>query len=665
MRSIRMAALASICSVAALAAASLAPASASAGVAAEKVLILDSTVTGGSSSPEAQAATAAGFGVDVVTPTQWAAMTQAQFASYRAIVFGDPTCTSTSTGPLAAAEANRTTWSPVVDGNIVVIGTDPAYHKSHGVTGAGKLITSAMNFTVDQAGKTGLYADMSCYYDNGSSNADVTVLDQFGAFKASDASTGCANNIHIVASHPALAGLTDADLSNWSCSVHEYFDAYPSDFTPLAIDTDGPPTYEATDGAQGTPYILARGAGLSSSGISLTPANQSRQVATNANLTAFVEAGGTPQSGVTVTFTVTSGPNTGHTGTAITGSDGKASFSYTSALTGTDTVSASFVDSSAHTQTSNDATVDWTAPPPSANLSIVKTDSPDPVSVGQTLTYNLAVKNNGPSPATGVKTTDHLPAGVTFQGASTSQGSCSLSSGTVTCNLGNLANGASATVTIKVVPQSSGSLSNTATVQGNEADPQSSNNSSTQGTTVNAGSQPKAGKTGNAHLDSGIVFVSCPGQPSHQLKKDEVVKFPCTLDTNNGFVSLTWSNGHGGTETMTFWDGTFVLTQPKVSGQFLTTLTLAGPPLTCPSPGDLFAARRRHHLFGRGRGHARSRSRHSGTTVRGTYWLTEERCDGTLTKVFKGTVSVFDFETKKTHIVTAPNSYFARAEDPD
>ena len=62
---------------------------------------------------------------------------------------------------------------------------------------------------------------------------------------------------------------------------------------------------------------------------------------------------------------------------------------------------------------------------PVADLSLTKGDSPDPVFVGQLLTYTLAVHNAGPSSATGVQLTDNLPAGVTFDSATASQGSCS------------------------------------------------------------------------------------------------------------------------------------------------------------------------------------------------------------------------------------------------
>ena len=99
---------------------------------------------------------------------------------------------------------------------------------------------------------------------------------------------------------------------------------------------------------------------------------------------------------------------------------------------------------------------DCQAPPPPTNvdLSVTKSDSPDPVRAGDTLSYTISVKHNGPatSDATGVTVTDTLPAGVSYVSATPSQGSCSQSSGVVTCTLGTLANGATATIDLKVVP---------------------------------------------------------------------------------------------------------------------------------------------------------------------------------------------------------------------
>jgi uncharacterized repeat protein (TIGR01451 family) len=129
-----------------------------------------------------------------------------------------------------------------------------------------------------------------------------------------------------------------------------------------------------------------------------------------------------------------------------------------------------------------------------ADLSVTKTDSPDPVSVGQTLTYTVTVRNAGPvQTATGVTMADSLPAGVTFQSATPSQGTCAQAAGTVTCSLGDLARDASATVEIRVTPQAPGTITNTVTVGGNQPDPQASDNVARQDTTVEAGQPTGSG----------------------------------------------------------------------------------------------------------------------------------------------------------------------------
>jgi uncharacterized repeat protein (TIGR01451 family) len=127
----------------------------------------------------------------------------------------------------------------------------------------------------------------------------------------------------------------------------------------------------------------------------------------------------------------------------------------------------------------------------STDLSITKTDSPDPVQEGASLTYSITVTNNGPDAADNVVVTDTLPGSVSFVSATPSQGTCSGTS-TVTCNFGSLSDGASATVTIMVTPNSTGEISNTTTVSSATNDPVPGNNSSTASTTVIAATPASA-----------------------------------------------------------------------------------------------------------------------------------------------------------------------------
>ncbi|KAB2834473.1 MAG: DUF11 domain-containing protein, partial [Candidatus Dadabacteria bacterium] len=139
----------------------------------------------------------------------------------------------------------------------------------------------------------------------------------------------------------------------------------------------------------------------------------------------------------------------------------------------------------------------------SAGLSITKSDSPDPVTVGNALTYTLTVANSGPDQATGVTVTDVIPSSFTFNNANPSQGTCNpLVGQTLTCNLGTIANGANATVTISVTPTQPGVIANTAIVSGNEPDPNPDDNSDTESTTVEG--------TGPASANLSVVKTDNP-----------------------------------------------------------------------------------------------------------------------------------------------------------
>jgi uncharacterized repeat protein (TIGR01451 family) len=116
---------------------------------------------------------------------------------------------------------------------------------------------------------------------------------------------------------------------------------------------------------------------------------------------------------------------------------------------------------------------------PAADLAIVKTLAPRPPVAGQPVTFTLRVSNLGPDDATGVTVSDPLSAKVTGPAATTSQGTCSIVGSTLTCDLGGLASGARATIRVTgtLVAGSAGTfLNNTATVTGDQPDPDLSNN---------------------------------------------------------------------------------------------------------------------------------------------------------------------------------------------
>ena len=122
---------------------------------------------------------------------------------------------------------------------------------------------------------------------------------------------------------------------------------------------------------------------------------------------------------------------------------------------------------------------------PGSDLAIGMTALPEPVQVGDSLTYTISVTNNGPSSAQHVTVTHLLPGGVIFVSATSSQGSCSQSGSVVTGNLGTLPYAGRATITVVVIPATTGTISSTANVISDQADPNPSNNSVTVFSHVN------------------------------------------------------------------------------------------------------------------------------------------------------------------------------------
>ncbi len=217
------------------------------------VLMLDSTINGGLASEEAQAALALGLTVDIVDAATWGAMSESDFGEYRAIVLGDRACSS----DFSPAEPNAEVWGSAANGNVIVIGTDESLHLPQGRP----LTEASMAFVTADPEKTGALVSLSCfyhYYSPAEPFTPVPVLNGFGSFTTTKVGD-CYNDVHIVATHPAMASVTDATLSDWGCSVHEGFDSWPASFSVLAIAENAGDTYTAGDRTVGIPYILARG----------------------------------------------------------------------------------------------------------------------------------------------------------------------------------------------------------------------------------------------------------------------------------------------------------------------------------------------------------------------------------------------------------------------
>jgi uncharacterized repeat protein (TIGR01451 family) len=146
------------------------------------------------------------------------------------------------------------------------------------------------------------------------------------------------------------------------------------------------------------------------------------------------------------------------------------------------------------------------------DLSMTKADTADPVTVGDTFAYVLTVKNEGANDAGGVITTDMLPSKISYVSATPSAGTCDKSGSKITCDLGQVNMGASASVTITVKATDNGTISNTASLT-SANDTNATNNLDTETTVINRKpSTPKAPKHKKGHASCATpTIVGTPG----------------------------------------------------------------------------------------------------------------------------------------------------------
>jgi len=189
--------------------------------------------------------------------------------------------------------------------------------------------------------------------------------------------------------------------------------------------------------------------------VSATAGNESAQVAWSAS----TSNGGSPITGYTVTALVSGNP-TGITGTACATCTGASVIGLTNGVTYTFTVHATnAIGNSAESAQSNAITPAAAAGTPDVSITDV---GPSSVNLGANATYTITVNNTSLNAAPSVMVTDTFPAtGATFVSATASQGVCSAVGSTVTCTLGTIAGGG--TASINLVLNLTAQTTNTAT----------------------------------------------------------------------------------------------------------------------------------------------------------------------------------------------------------
>ena len=178
------------------------------------------------------------------------------------------------------------------------------------------------------------------------------------------------------------------------------------------------------------------------------------------------------------------------------------------------------------------------------------------------------------------------------------------------------------------------------------------------------GDAPVFTRTVDAALVSGTVLVRLPrARRFVSLETLRTIPVGATIDARRGRVRLTTSDGAGRAQSSEFYEGVFKVFQRR-RDRGVVELALAGGNFRrCPQARGAQSRKTRsvRRLWGSGSGKFRTKGRFAAATLRGTTWLTDDRCDGTQISVTQGAVNVRDIPKRQTVTVRAPNQYLAVA----
>lgn len=231
-------------------------------------------------------------------------------------------------------------------------------------------------------------------------------------------------------------------------------------------------------------------------------------------------------------------------------------------LTNTATATSESFDPNTNNNSSSAATTIST----SADLAVVKS-GPASATAGTNMSYAITVTNNGPSDASSVSLTDTLPAGTTFVSLQQNSGptfNCTTGA-TITCSIGTLTTGSSAsfTLTVAISSGATGSLSNTANVASTTSDGNTANNSSTAPTTITTSADLSVVKTGPIGVvATGFDIVYNISVANSGPSDAASVTLTDVLPAGTTFVSMNQTSGPAfncsGTTTVTCTIGTLI-----------------------------------------------------------------------------------------------------------
>ena len=171
-----------------------------------------------------------------------------------------------------------------------------------------------------------------------------------------------------------------------------------------------------------------------------------------------------------------------------------------------------------------------------------------------------------------------------------------------------------------------------------------------------------------APCETDVIQTPEPGENNFvRITPPTEIPVGSQVDTAHGTIKLIAGLGGGRTNSANFNDGLFKIQQAHARNAYMTLLLEGGNFGVCRTSAlsamsvDAKRKRQVRRLWGNGKGRFTTKGRYSSATVRGTHWLVQDRCDGTLTRVLRGIVKVKDFRKHKTISVRAGHTYLAQA----
>ncbi|AWI24430.1 Ig-like domain-containing protein [Flavobacterium pallidum] len=209
----------------------------------------------------------------------------------------------------------------------------------------------------------------------------------------------------------------------------------------------------------------------------ITASNAGPSASTGVNVNDLLPTGYSYVSHVASTGTYTQGTGVWNIGNLAVGATPTLTITATVLATGNYGNIATITGNENDPTPGNNSSTSTPVPVPQSNRGITKIVDNATPNVGSNVTFTITANNAGPSASTGVIVNDLLPSGYTYVSHVASTGT--YTQGTGVWNIGNLAVGATPTLTITATVLATGNYGNIATITGNENDPTPGNNSST------------------------------------------------------------------------------------------------------------------------------------------------------------------------------------------